>query len=106
METSPSQSKDKVEVDLQAIGEENVIEEVELQSDGLNGVCRHVEGDDEDEEEQLENKYYVEKDIDYEDKQESSMGINFFVDLRHSMGLEIDQSTIRDLCSDFLDEDF
>ena len=106
METSPTQSNNKVEVGLQATREENVAEEVELQSDGLNDGSARIEDDDEDDEEQLKNEDYLEKDIDHEDEQESSMGINLFVDLGHSMGLEIDQSTIRDLCNDFLDEYF
>ena len=101
METGPTKSNNKVEVNLQATGEENVTEEVELQSDALNDGSRRAEDDDED----VENEDYLEEDIDHEDEQESSMGINLFVDLGH-MGLEIDQSTIRDLCNDFLDEDF
>ena len=57
-----------------------------------------------DDEDQLGYEDYLENNNDHEDDQESSIGINLFVDL-HSMGLEIDQSTIRDLCSDFVDED-
>ena len=107
METSPIQSSDnKVEVDLQATREENFIEEVELQSDGLNDGSACTKDDDENDEEQLENEDYLEKEIDHEDEHKSSMGINLFVDLGHSMGLEIDQSTIRDLCNDFLDDYF
>ena len=86
---------------MQATGEENVAEEMDLQSDALNDGSGRAE----DDEEHLENEDYLEEDIDHEDEPESSMGINLFVDLGH-MGLEIDQSTIRDLCNDFLDEDF
>ena len=105
VETSLHQSEDEVEVDLQASGEENVIEKDDVENEGLNdaGVC--VEGEDElDDEDQLGYKDYLENNNDHEDDQESNIGINLFVDL-HSMGLEIDQSTIRDLCSDFVDED-
>ena len=101
METSPTQSNDKVEVDLQTTREENVTKEVELQSDALNDGSERAE----DDEEHLENGDYLEEDIDHEDEPESSMGINLFVDLGY-MGLEIDQSTIRDLCNDLFDEDF
>ena len=82
METSLHQSEEEVEVDLQAFGEENVIEKVDVENEGLNdaGVC--VEGEDElDDEEQLGNKDYLENNNDLEDDQESSIGINLFVDI-------------------------
>ena len=106
VETSLHQSEDEVEVDVQAAsGEENIIEKVDVENEGLNdaGVC--VEGEDElDDEDQLGYEDYLENNNDHEDDQESSICINIFVDL-HFMGLEVDQSTIRDLCNDFVDED-
>ena len=48
METSSTQWDDEVEVDLQATREENVTEEVELQSDAVNDGNGRAEDDDED----------------------------------------------------------
>ena len=66
METSPTQSNDKVEVNLQATREENVTEEVELQSDALNDGSGRAKDDNEDDEEHLKNEDYLEEDIDHD----------------------------------------